>query len=294
MNLDLNYNHLLYFKTIVEQESIARASEVLRIGAPAISMQIKLLEDRLQKKLFIRSKRQLMLTDTGRLVYEYAKEIFNLGTELLTTLNDQAYGDIKIQIGIQDSVPKNLISKITSYIYDHFPAMVSVYNGTLEAMTFGVASHKFDIAVLTNPPIITDKSLLFSKRILRSSIVLAGAKSFLPLKGMSLESFDGKPFIFPDTQSSLRHRLEYFFKENKINYHLVGEAHDTVVQKNMAISGNGIIPILKEAIKSYVEMQQLFILKELTDVQEEIWVISGKRKIQNPIAEKILKEFRFD
>ena len=294
MNLDLNYNHLLYFKTIVEQNSIIKASEYLRVGAPAISMQLKLLEDRLEKKLFIRDKKRLILTETGHMVYEYAKEIFNLGTELLTTLNDQVYGDIKIQIGIQDSIPKNIIAKLTSYIYENFPAMVSVYNGNLEEMTLGVVSHRFDLALLNTLPIINDKSLIFSNRMLRSNIVLAGSKKFLGLKNKPLSDFNNQPFIFPTGQSVLRHKLEFYFKNQDLRFHLVGEAQDTIVQKNMAISGNGIIPIMKEAILNYVESKKLFILKELPDVQDEVWMVTAKRRIENPIAAKIIKTFNFN
>jgi LysR family transcriptional activator of nhaA len=293
MHFDLNYNHLLYFKTIVEQNSIIKAAEYLRVGAPAISMQLKLLEDKLQKKLFIRDKKKLVLTDTGQLVYAYAKEIFNLGTELMTTLNDQVYGDIKIQIGVQDTIPKNLISSLTSYIYNHYPAMISVYNGSLEEMTLGVVSHRFDIALLNTLPIINDKSLLFSNRILKTNIVLAGAKKFLPLKNKPLSSFKNQPFILPTGQSVLRHKIEFLFKNENVDFHLVGESQDTIVQKNMAISGNGIIPIMKEAIGHYVHANQLFILKELPEIQDEIWGVTAKRRIENPIAADIIKKFKF-
>jgi LysR family transcriptional regulator, transcriptional activator of nhaA len=292
-NLHLNYNHLLYFKTIVEQESISLAAKYLRVGPPAVSMQLKLLEDRLQKKLFIRKKRQLMLTDTGRIVYEYAKEIFALGEELLVTLNDQAYGDIKIQLGVQDSVPKNLISILTSYIYENFTAMISVFNGSLEEMTLGVASHQFDLAILNNPPLIQDKSLFMSKKVLKARLVLAGSKKFLHLKGKPFSSFSGVPFILPTNQSVLRHKLEYYFNANDIKYHLAAEVQDTMVQKNMAISGNGIIPIVEEAIAPYLESGDLFILKRLPDIYEEIWLVSGRRRIENPIANSVMKKFHF-
>jgi LysR family transcriptional activator of nhaA len=293
MNFDLNYNQLLCFKTIVEMETVTKAAEKLRIGPPAVSMQLKLLEERLEKKLFIRRNKQLLLTDTGRLVYDYAKQIFNLGAELMVTLNDQVYGDIKIQIGVQDSVPKNLISKLSTYIYDQFDAMISIYNGSLEEMTLGVASHRLDLAILNNPPIINDKTMMLSKRALKSNIVFAGSKEYLKLKGKPLSAFSGQPFILPTAQSVLRHKLEHYFEQGNITYHLVGEAQDTMVQKNMAISGNGIIPIMEDAIVNYVKSEQLYILKKIPELTEEIWFVAGRRKIDNPIANQIMKNFEF-
>lgn len=289
----LNYNHLLYFKTVVDQGSIAKASELLRIGAPAISMQIKMLEEVIQKDLFIRKNRGLVLTDTGRIVYEYANSIFNLGNELLSTLDDQVYGQIKIQIGVQDSVPKNLVSKITSHIYNEFDAMVSVYNGNHEKMTLAVVSHEYDLAILNYPPSINDKSILYSKRILKCPVVLAGSDKFLHLKDKPLKNFTRVPFILPTANSSLRHRFEHYCENIGLKYQHAGEAEDTVVQKNMAISGNGIILIMKEAIQTYVKNSQLHILHEMSDLTEELWLVSGKRKIQNPIAVELMKSFKF-
>lgn len=292
-NYSFNYNHLFYFKTIVEQGSIAKSSKLLRIGAPAISMQLKHLEDYIQKPLFIRANKKLILTDTGRMVYDYAKNIFNLGTELLTTLYDQEYGQIKIQIGMQDCVPKNLVSSVTSYIYDHYDALISVYNGGIEGVTLGIAQHKFDLAILNHPPIIKDKSILYSRRALKSPIVLAASPQFIKLKNKPFSKFNKQPFILPMGNTSLRHKLEQFFRKEEIDIQIAGEAEDTVIQKNMAISGNGIVPIMEDAIKTYIKTKQLIVLKTIPDVFEEIWLVSGKRQIPNPIADKIMKDFKF-
>ena len=291
--LTLNYNHLLYFKTVVDQGSITKASTVLRIGSPAISMQLRHLEEYLGKPLFVRANRTLSLTDTGRVVYDYAKTIFSLGTELLTTLDDQSSGQIKIQIGVQDCVPKNLVSKLTSYIYGHFDSMISVYNGDLEHMTVGVAKHKFDLAILSYSPIIKDKTVLFSRRMLKSPVVLAASPDFMHLKNKPLEKIAEVPFILPMGHIGLRSKIEQYFREQDIEFRLAGEAEDTIIQKNMAIDGNGVIAIMEDAITNYVKTKQLVVLKTL-EVHDEVWLVSAKRQIQNPIAEKIMSDFRFN
>lgn len=75
----LNYRHLLYFWTVAREGAIARASAELRLAQPTISGQIRQLEGMLGEKLLIRKGRNLVLTETGRLVYRYADEIFSLG-----------------------------------------------------------------------------------------------------------------------------------------------------------------------------------------------------------------------
>src|SRR6187402_2284920 len=99
----LNYHHLLYFWTVARIGTIARASEELRLAQPTISGQIRMLEEQLGEKLFQRSGRNLVLTDVGRLVYEYADQIFALGREMLDTLKDGATGKpMRVHVGAPD------------------------------------------------------------------------------------------------------------------------------------------------------------------------------------------------
>ena len=78
----LNYHHLLYFWTVAREGSISRACKQLHLAQPTISAQLRKLEESIGEKLFERSGRNLVLTDTGQLVYGYADEIFSLGREM--------------------------------------------------------------------------------------------------------------------------------------------------------------------------------------------------------------------
>ena len=68
----LNYHHLLYFWMVAREGTILRAAEKLHIGQPAISTQLRSLEESLGQKLFQKSGRTLQLTETGKTVYRYA------------------------------------------------------------------------------------------------------------------------------------------------------------------------------------------------------------------------------
>jgi DNA-binding transcriptional LysR family regulator len=81
-----NHHHLLYFWTVAREGSIARACGQLHLTQPTISAQLRSLEKALGARLFDRVGRNLVLTETGRVVYRYADEIFTLGRELQDTL----------------------------------------------------------------------------------------------------------------------------------------------------------------------------------------------------------------
>ena len=64
----LNYHHLLYFWTVAKEGGISKAAKKLHLAQPTLSSQIKKLESSVGAKLFDRSGRALVLTDTGQMV----------------------------------------------------------------------------------------------------------------------------------------------------------------------------------------------------------------------------------
>ena len=80
----LNYHHLLYFWTVARIGSVSRASEELRLTQATVSAQVKSLEIAMGEKLFRRSGRKLILTDTGKVVFRYAGAPFLMPTRNTT------------------------------------------------------------------------------------------------------------------------------------------------------------------------------------------------------------------
>ena len=108
----LNYHHLLYFWVVAKQGSIVRASEELRLAHPTISGQIHRLEDVLGEKLFTRRGRNLALTESGRVAFRYADEIFPLGREFVDTLKGRASGKpLRLVVGTADVLPPSLVRR---------------------------------------------------------------------------------------------------------------------------------------------------------------------------------------
>jgi LysR family transcriptional activator of nhaA len=103
----LNYHHLLYFWTVARAGSAARASEELRLTQATVSAQLKSLEQSLGEKLFRKAGRHLVLTDTGKLVFRYADEIFSLGQEMIGSLKGRPEGRLaRLTVGVVDVLPK--------------------------------------------------------------------------------------------------------------------------------------------------------------------------------------------
>lgn len=90
---------LKYFVTVVEEENILKASQVLHITQPTLSRQLIDLEKELNCKLFIRSNRKITLTSEGLFLYNKAKEIILLQAKTINALKNSheiVSGDIYI------------------------------------------------------------------------------------------------------------------------------------------------------------------------------------------------------
>ena len=124
----LNYHHLLYFWTVAKEGSVSGAARRLQLAQPTISGQLRQLEKSLGEKLYERRGRSLELTDTGRLVFEYADEIFSIGRELKDVLAGRAVADrpLRLRVGVPGSLPKLVAFRLLEPAF-HLPERVHVH-----------------------------------------------------------------------------------------------------------------------------------------------------------------------
>ncbi len=285
----LNYHHLFYFRAIANEGGIARAAEKLRLGQPTLSSQLKQLEDMVGKPLFERRNRKLVLTEAGKAALDYANEIFRLGAEMLEVLKDRTPEDQPhLQIGALDSVPKGVILSIVMAAYKISPCVVSILEGKGDELFRELRAHKIDLIVSNYPLQALEEAQVFSKSIARLPVSVYGSKKFNSLRQSFPKSIDGKPFVFPTVHSKLRHDLNHYFKLHGIRALPVAETQDTSLQKLLAEHGVGLAPFSE--VKG-VKEPNLVKLGRLKDVYEEIWLISAQRKLENPIAAKLMNSF---
>ncbi|MGQ9632625.1 MAG: LysR family transcriptional regulator [Bryobacteraceae bacterium] len=107
---------LQVFYTVATEKSFSRAAEKLNRTQPAISLAVQRLESELGEKLLDRAGREVLLTDAGRVVLEYAKRFQNIGQELqlsLAELRDRAAG--RLVVGANESTALYLLQHIQQY-----------------------------------------------------------------------------------------------------------------------------------------------------------------------------------
>ncbi|MFW5888069.1 MAG: LysR family transcriptional regulator [Bacteriovoracia bacterium] len=291
----LNYNHLYYFQVIANEGSISAASKKLLIGQPALSAQLKTLEESLGKKLFERKNRALYLTEAGQVLLEYANHIVKLGDEALQVLGDEAYSpQKKLHLGVAEFVPKTLTREMIKASQKMCKCQVNVIEGDVHYLIKQLTEHHVDIILTDSPPEINPHAQLNVKHLGGDDIAIFATKNYLHLREGFPQSLENVPVIMPTMHSKLRHDLRHFFNTKKISIDVAVEAEDTGLQKILGIAGMGVVPLPRSAGKEFTFSEQLHLLGKIEDIQQDFWLITTERKITNPVTAMLLEEFTLD
>jgi LysR family transcriptional activator of nhaA len=291
----LNYHHLYYFRTIATEGSVIKAARKLRLGQPTLSTQLKQFEEQLGQQLFERKGRSLLLTEAGQMVLDYANEIFALGDEMVEAINDRLHsGRVDVTIGALDSVPKHILMALASAAQKTANCRVSVLEGKFEDLLREVKGHRIDLVATNHGPTPGETSGVRWRRAARMPVVVCADKKFAGLRRGFPESLMGQPMILPTPHSKLRLDIDHWLKTRKISADVAFETQDTGLQKLLVTHQMGVAPLPEPAARELVENKEMIVLGELGDVYEELWLLTGERKFQNPVAAQIFKLFSVD
>lgn len=142
------------FIAVVEEEGVSAAADALRISQPALSRQIKDLEDEVGATLFVRGNRSrsLELTEKGRLMYRRAQEIVELAdrTQKEMTADEDIAGDVHIAAA-QSAAMRIVARAMTRLRHKHPQVRVRLHDNygqnIIERLDNGLA----DFGVLVQP-----------------------------------------------------------------------------------------------------------------------------------------------
>jgi DNA-binding transcriptional LysR family regulator len=122
--MPLNLNHLAVFHAVAESGSVTLGAQRLMVSQPAVSKQVKQLERSLQARLFDRHAKGISLTDSGRLLADYARKIFALVDEAETAMADvTAMRRGSLSIGASPTLGTYLLPRALVYFRRRFPGV---------------------------------------------------------------------------------------------------------------------------------------------------------------------------
>jgi LysR family transcriptional activator of nhaA len=287
----LNYHHLFYFWTVARAGTITAACERLRLAQPTISAQLRTLEKNLGHKLFQQVGRTLELTETGRVVYRYANEIFSLGEELTNTLEGRSSPSLlRLRIGVADVLPKMVVSRVIEpAIAPELNTRVVCFEGKPKELLARLSIHELDL-VLADAPIPVDVNLrAYNHPLGETTVSVFGPRAAAQQHRQRFpESLHGAPMLMPTANTSLRRALDYWLGSRGIVPQVVAEFEDSALMKMFAHERAVMFPaptVIEEDVRRLYGSE---LVGRLEEVRERFFAVSLERRVKHPAVAAIV------
>jgi len=292
----LNYHHLQYFWMVAKHGSITRASTELRLAHPTISGQIHRLEEVLGEKLFARSGRNLVLTDSGRIAFRYADEIFALGQEFQDTLKGRSTGrPLRLVVGVSDVIAKSMVHRMLEPAF-HLRDKVRIIcreARSADAFMGELAVHAIDVVLADAPAGPGTPVRTFSHPLgdCGSTFFAAPQLARSYRRGFP-SSLDGVPVLLPSSDSTFRRALDEWFQARDIRPEIIAELDDLALASVLGEKGLGVFGAPDVLDKELRQRYALQVVGHASDIRQRFFAISVERKIKNPAVAAICEVAR--
>lgn len=294
--LPFNYHHLYYFYVVAKERSVSKAAHALSVSQPALSSQLKQFENYWDMKLFNRDARNMVLTEEGLIIFNYAKAIFDLGQELSdTVVNRKHTEDLRIQLGASSAVPKAVVEAFVRFIYRCKPAAnLILYQDKIDHMIEDLMIHKLDL-VINDFSYETPFEQGIQNHLVGTIPMVFCVKKALAGKFKNIpKDLDGAPLILPTVPDQTYHAMQSYIHTNKIRPKIIAEIQDLELGRMLVAMGKGIGLLNSYAVLNSPERKNLAILKDHSKfkIHDSIYLINRTRKIPHPLITHVIENFK--
>jgi DNA-binding transcriptional LysR family regulator len=211
---------LQVFLTVANEKSFSRAAEKLFRTQPAVSLAVQRLEQEFGEKLIDRSGKDLILTDAGRTVLEYARRFQSLQQELdnsLAELRDNSAG--RLTIGANESTTLYLLQHIEKYRELYPKVKVQIRRSLSSKIPNELLDGNLELGVISYDP---------SDERLKSKVIYTDALAFVVSpshrlahkKSVTLTDLGSETFIAHNVVSPYRDVVLREFQQHKVPLHM--------------------------------------------------------------------------
>ncbi len=140
------------FMKVAEKQNFTKAGEELGMTQPAVSHQIKQLEEEVGHKLIIRNKSGLILTPEGEIVLKYARRLYALNEKMLLELQGKNKILSLVRVGITHTCESNLTAAaLASVSNNHKGLRIILTSDTINNLYDKLVSYELDLAIIDGP-----------------------------------------------------------------------------------------------------------------------------------------------
>jgi len=243
--LHLTLRQLQVFETVARHLSHTVAAKELYLSQPAVSMQIKQLEQSVGLPLLEQIGKQIYLTDAGREMLHYSRAISQQLQEMEAVLSEmkgmeRGHLDISVVSTANYFMPQ-LLAK---FCQQHPKIQVSLHVANRDSVLQQLAENRTDLAIMGQPP---EGGEMLAQSFMKNPLVIIAPPGH-PLckhKQVKLKQLEQENFLLREQGSGTRSAMERFFAEHGIAFHAGMEmgTNEAIKQAVQAGMGLGILSL---------------------------------------------------
>ena len=270
---------LRVFLTVATEKSFSRAAEKLHRTQPAISLALQRLETDLGERLIDRSAKELVLTDAGRTVIEYARRFDNLSGELhlaLAELRDNSAG--RLSIGANESTTLYLLRHIERY-RELFPKVkVEVRRSLSSRIPSEIVDGNLELGVISYDP---HDDRLVAKVIFIDALafVVSPRHTLAQKKQISLRDLGGETFIAHNVVSPYREAVIHQFQRHGVPLNMPVEMPTVETIRRLVQADLGVAFLPMMCVQRDIEAGTLVTVKvKEMQMERKIYLLRPSRR----------------
>ena len=274
----MNLNQLLTFYHAAQEMNFSRAATRLNVTQPAVSTQIRLLEEDLGVRLFARLGKRLVLTEPGGVLLGYARKIFSLhheAGEVMHQMRMVRRGTLKL--GSARTYARHILPPLLANYQGHYPKVhIVLIEGSSKDMTNSLRSLDVEVAVVAYAgPVQQVKFEYFKSEDL---VVIVPPGHELAFEDqVDVARLAKEPFLMREVGSGTRRVVSETFKRHGVKPRVIFETSNAEVIKEQVARGVGISIITRSAAYEDVLSRRLA-LANLKDEKISLKIYTAVRE----------------
>jgi len=285
---------LKVFHTVARLLSFTKAAEALHMTQPAVTFQVRQLEEYFNTRLFDRTHNKVNLTPAGERVSEFAERIFDLYAEMENTVRDLT-GEISgaLTIGASTTIAEYMLPALLGEFKNKYPDInlrLKVSNS--EGIVSMVEHNVIDLGVVESP--VSNKSLIVEVCHLDQLVVIAEPNHELVRRGGKVKASEivKYPFVSREEGSGTRDVILQYLIEEKVNpadLNFSLELGSPEAIKGAVEAGMGITIISRSIIGKELKLYTLCELQLDPPLTRPFSFVRQRQKFRVTVMEELLE-----
>lgn len=276
---------LQVFHSVAKHLSFTKAADALFMTQPAVTFQIRQLEEQFNKRLFDRAHGRIALTPAGQLALEYAERILALSTELDTRLKEMA-GQVSgpLLIGASMTIAEFLLPQVLGEFKARFPGVVPrLFVANSEAVQARIAERALDLGFIEGdshlPSLATD--ICCDDEL---QVVCAPAHPLAKATVVTPELLAEHAYISREPGSGTREVIDHYLQKVGVppdTLQVVMELGSPEALKGLVSTGLGFTIMSRICVSKETQLGQLVRIPLAPPLTRQLSVVYPKERFQS-------------